>query len=647
MTEPEISVIIPTLANPSLKDSLDSIPQKGFVVETIVVDGTQDREAEDLAREYQGSDGGPHEARELGTRVASGKFIQFLDDDDILYPQKFEKQVQLLESKEAGVAYCGFERNGHEELPGKSVYGNVLREALSISGLSTCSTSTMLIETQYVKDLIPFPNKHGADDTGMEIELAKHTEFEFVNEVLVRRGPPGRETSQTNIEGRKEILERYAPLYNEFSEEVRYQALSAYYLRKGVREIELSLWSASAIKSFGRSLWYSYQSGSPIIFNTLVLLTSLFGRPGWKFNRKVYILDVERGQTVAMNRNELSVAMLYFGDQPHPAHQGFAATIDADLIGLSEHYLNQLEGTIVGEVSKGISLPEYDVYIAEGTRSLYGALSKQPISDSILLYLAADHLPYELLSKKYDSPSQINSMISSHGIWALKRLFRHYIDGAITISPFIRQHLKSILGENIPIRIVSPYIQDDLYHQLLSLEPDLQGTTAVQIGANSYYKGQDLLISAWEDVIQEYPEAELRLVGTGNPKEFERVPGVSVLGYVENIVSELERSSLYVQPSRADGFGVSVVEAMLAGVPPVVTSTTGSSHVVKEIEHNLIAEPEPVDLAATIIKYFDRSKDNREILSESFQTRAREFNKANKTADFDTAFTEILELVLE
>lgn len=294
MTDLDISVIIPTLANPSLKNSLCSIPQEGFVVETIVVDGTQDREAEDLAREFnaeyihQGPDGGPHEARELGARIATGKYIQFLDDDDILYPQKFKKQVQLLESKEAGVVYCGFERNGHKELPDKSAQGNVLKEALSISGLSTCSTSTMLIETQYLKDLIPFPNKHGADDTGMEIELAKRTEFDFVNEVLVRRGSPDRETSQANIEGRKKILERYAPLYDEFPEEARYQALSAYYLRKGVREIELSLWSASAIKSFGRSLWYSYQSGSPVIFNTLVLLTSLFGRLGWKFNRKLY-----------------------------------------------------------------------------------------------------------------------------------------------------------------------------------------------------------------------------------------------------------------------------------------------------------------------------------------------------------------------
>lgn len=300
MTDPDISVIIPTLANPSLEDSLASIPPEGFVIEIIVVDGTQDRQADDMAREFnaeyihQGPDGGPHEARELGARVASGKFIQFLDDDDILYPQKFKKQVQLLKSKEAGVVYCGFERNGHKEFPDKLVRGNVLQEALSISGLSTCSTSTMLIEKQYVNDLIPFPNKHGADDTGMEIELAKRTEFEFVNEVLVKRGSPERETSQANIEGREKILERYAPLYDEFPEKVRYQALSAYYLRKGVRKIELSLWSASAIKSFGRSLWYSYQGGRPIIFNTLVLLTSLFGRPGWKFNRKVYSLCRKR-----------------------------------------------------------------------------------------------------------------------------------------------------------------------------------------------------------------------------------------------------------------------------------------------------------------------------------------------------------------
>lgn len=49
-------------------------------------------------------------ARNTGIQASNGDFITFLDDDDILYPQKIEKQVKFLENNNKyGGVYTGFE----------------------------------------------------------------------------------------------------------------------------------------------------------------------------------------------------------------------------------------------------------------------------------------------------------------------------------------------------------------------------------------------------------------------------------------------------------------------------------------------------------------------------------------------------------
>ena len=100
-----VSTIIPVHNRPSLlREAVASVLAQTYrPIEIIIVDdGSTDEtgaEAEALAeshpevRAIHRENGGPGAARETGRLAARGEFIQYLDSDDLLLPNKFELQV--------------------------------------------------------------------------------------------------------------------------------------------------------------------------------------------------------------------------------------------------------------------------------------------------------------------------------------------------------------------------------------------------------------------------------------------------------------------------------------------------------------------------------------------------------------------------
>jgi N-acetyl-alpha-D-glucosaminyl L-malate synthase BshA len=139
-----------------------------------------------------------------------------------------------------------------------------------------------------------------------------------------------------------------------------------------------------------------------------------------------------------------------------------------------------------------------------------------------------------------------------------------------------------------------------------------QGKRILFIGALVRQKGADLLIRAFKKVAEKHEDAELLLVGDGgerrNLQGLSRALGVRVQfrGYVDKIDGVLRRSALLVLPSREEGFGLVLLEAMAAGVPVVATRVGGIPEVVVSGENGLLVGKEDVDaLAEAIIKVLE------------------------------------------
>lgn len=115
---PRVSVIIPTHnRHKLLQDAVESALAQTYPnLEIIVVDdGSTDNTAEIVAQ-YGGkvtyikqANQDVAAARNTGIRAASGEYLTFLDDDDLIMPTKIARQVQVLFSRsEVGLVHCRF-----------------------------------------------------------------------------------------------------------------------------------------------------------------------------------------------------------------------------------------------------------------------------------------------------------------------------------------------------------------------------------------------------------------------------------------------------------------------------------------------------------------------------------------------------------
>ena len=102
---PLVSIIIPTHnRNPSLKRAIQSVVDQTFTdYEIIVVDDTW--ETNKISNDYPNvrflhipPTPYPAVSRNAGIKVSHGKYIAFLDDDDMWFPEKLMRQVNILEN---------------------------------------------------------------------------------------------------------------------------------------------------------------------------------------------------------------------------------------------------------------------------------------------------------------------------------------------------------------------------------------------------------------------------------------------------------------------------------------------------------------------------------------------------------------------
>ena len=129
-------------------------------------------------------------------------------------------------------------------------------------------------------------------------------------------------------------------------------------------------------------------------------------------------------------------------------------------------------------------------------------------------------------------------------------------------------------------------------------------------------KGVDVALRALPDVVGRHPRAELVVLGEGPQRaeleELARSLGVTAHfpGRVPDVSAWLRRADVLVHPVRWEGFGLALLEAMLASLPVVASRLSAIPEIVVDGETGLLVPPDdPAALAAAITRVLDDPGD--------------------------------------
>ena len=217
-------------------------------------------------------------------------------------------------------------------------------------------------------------------------------------------------------------------------------------------------------------------------------------------------------------------------------------------------------------------------------------------------------------------------------------------DRVITVSDYLRKEALRIGGSGEKVRVIHGGVSPGKRPRKEAGDKN----TVLFIGALVKQKGADVLVEAFKRVMEKH-KAELLIVGDGPEREsLERLcRGLGVAaefsGYVEDTEEVLRKSSVLVLPSREEGFGLVLLEAMAAGVPVVATRVGGIPEIIADGENGLLVDREdPEALAEAISRILADPELRRRLVAKGFETLTR-FSWEKMADEVDDVYRELAE----
>ncbi len=219
-----------------------------------------------------------------------------------------------------------------------------------------------------------------------------------------------------------------------------------------------------------------------------------------------------------------------------------------------------------------------------------------------------------------------------------KKLFYRRSSGFIAQSQRFADYIDDYFNGKLRIRVIPNPVKE------IEVVPVVKKKWILCVGRLSYEKGQDRLIRAFS-LIRE--RSEWMLVFAGNGPKYEEmkklcgqldiVDEVLFLGKVMNIDLLLSEASIFVLPSRLEGFPNAICEAMSAGLPSLCFDTFPTENIITDNYDGYIIRDNDLETMAWRIDYLMKRPDERTRLANN-ALKIRERLSINRIGDLFLEF---------
>lgn len=179
----------------------------------------------------------------------------------------------------------------------------------------------------------------------------------------------------------------------------------------------------------------------------------------------------------------------------------------------------------------------------------------------------------------------------------------------------------------------------------------LQSKRIVTIGRYSYEKGYDFLLRIWALVEKKYPDWQLNVYGMGDPTPYVKLMDelsvdprrCHLNSSLVDVESEYLRSSILVQPSRTEGFGLVLVEAMACGLPVVAFDCeNGPRSLIEDGEDGFLIPPCDVESFADRLMQLMDDEKLRTKMGEKGLMKSQQYHISKIASQWEQLFDELM-----